>query len=57
MMGSRTNSHDGAYEVFTRRWGKKSSSYRPGVVKFVKRLFWKRERKAAQRQMKVAAED
>jgi hypothetical protein len=57
MMGSRNNAHDGAYGVFARRWRKKAGSYRPGVVRFVKRLFWKRERKAAQRQMRMAAED
>lgn len=56
MMGSRHNANDGAYGVFSRRFRRKSS-YRPGVVKFVKRLFWKRERKAAQRNMRVANED
>ena len=49
MMGSRNNSNDGSYEVFTRRLRRKVGSYRPGVVKYVKRMFWKRERKAAQR--------
>lgn len=57
MMGSRNNTHDGAYEVFTRRWRRKVGSYRPGVVKYVKRLFWKRERKVAQRYIRLAAED
>lgn len=57
MMGSRNNTHDGAYEVFTRRWRRKVGSCRPGVVKYVKRLFWKRERKVAQRYIRLAAED
>ncbi len=57
MMGSRNNTHDGAYEVFTRPWRRKVGSFRPGVVKYVKRLFWKRERKAARRQIRWAAED
>jgi len=57
MMGSRNNTNDGAYEVFTRRFRRKAGSYRPGVVRFVKRLFWKRERKAAQRYIRSAGED
>jgi hypothetical protein len=56
MMGSRNNTHDGSYEVFTRRWRRKAGSYRPGVVKYVKRLFWKRERKAAQRYIRSSDE-
>jgi hypothetical protein len=56
MMGSRNNTSDGSYEVFGRRWRRKAGSYRPGVVRFVKRMFWKRERKAAQRSMR-ASED
>ncbi len=56
MMGSRNNTNDGAYGVFSRRF-RRRTSYRPGVVKFVKRLFWKRERKAAQRHIRSANED
>lgn len=56
MMGSRNNTSDGSYEVFARRWRRKAGSYRPGVVRFVKRMFWKRERKAAQRSIR-ASED
>ena len=53
MMGSRNNSNDGSYGVFSRRWPRKATGLRPGIVKSVKRLFWKRERKAAQRQIRA----
>jgi hypothetical protein len=55
MMGSRNNTNDGSYGVFSRRGRRKA--FRPGVVKFVKRLFWKRERKNAHRNIRAAADD
>ena len=57
MMGSRNNASDGSYGVFSRRSRRKTGGFRPGVVKFVKRLFWKRERKAAYRSIRAAADE
>lgn len=52
MMGSRGWKGGLECDAFSRKWKRAIGGHGPGVVKFAKRKFWKRQRRKARREIR-----